>query len=128
MSTFSRDMCLYLQSLGIGTLGTDLNYGKYTPEEGNIVYVFERQGLATIESVQREVSLVIDVQNTSYNTGNTKAETVHAAVRDKVDIFDGVSGTTHTAMVCNTRETPEYMGQDARGHHHWLVSCYILGK
>lgn len=117
------DIATYLQTNGVGTVGTDIFLGQLPASPDNCVALFEYAGFPPdlIWSGERP-GLQARIRNKSYSAGRTKAEQVVQKLHGLAE--STLSGTRY--LLVRAEQSPESLGRDANGRNEWVVNFAII--
>jgi hypothetical protein len=117
------DIATYLQSQGVGAVGTDLFNGSLPDEPDNCVALFEYAGSPPDLHWNGEYpGLQVRVRNTSYPAARAKIETVITKLHGLTETM--LSDTRYLLIRAN--QSPESLGQDASNRVELVVNFSII--
>lgn len=117
------DIANYLQTQGIGTVGTDIFRGLMPDQPDNCIALFEYAGSPPDLHWNGEYpGLQVRVRNKSYSAGRAKIGAV-------VDVLHGLTeqvlGTTRYLLI-RANQSPESLGRDNNGRNEWVVNFAVI--
>jgi hypothetical protein len=123
-----EDIATYLQTVGVGTIGSTLFKGQIPTLPDNCVAVFQYAGSSPIVTHDKKVldslGLQIRVRNTEYSVGMTKAQEIIDLLSPKSNITIGTG--FYLSVVANQNPVP--LGLDEKGRHEFSVNFSILKR
>lgn len=127
MARLIDDLGTYLQTQGIGTLGTDLFQGHLPSSPDNCVAVFETGGSQPNKDLPlNHPSFQVIVRNKSYATGRDKLESVRTALHRKFNT-SLVSGQTFAYYILATSEGG-HIGRDESGRDEFSINFQAVTR
>ena len=117
------DIASYLQTSGVGTVGTNIVKGFFPNAPDSLVAVFEYSGLppdktANIESPQLQVR----VRGTDYNTAKKKIIDCQTALHTLWE--QTINGNRYLYISANG--SPAYMRKDANNRHEFVQNYTVI--
>jgi len=123
MELLLEDVGGYLQTQGVGTIGTDIFYGFMPDASDNCITLFEYAGSPPDLHWGGEYpGLQVRVRNKSYATGRTKIEQVKNALHG---LAETTLGATRYLLV-RANQSPQSLGRDANGRTEWVINFTII--
>lgn len=110
--SFLYDLATYLQTNGVGTLGTNLFYSYMPQSPDSCVAVLDGNGPAPDGYLPtQKPGIQIVVRSVDYETGTTKVDTIRALLQAKTP---GFIGSTYVFFMLLTSEDT-HLGRDEAG-------------
>lgn len=105
----------YLQAAGIGTLGTNLFKGHMPDSPQDAIALFDTGGVAPyVDLPTKKPTFQVLIRNASYLAGQTKLETIRAALHQKMETNLNVTSGTYFLYIFLISEGGA-IGKDANG-------------
>lgn len=118
-----RDIAQYLQSNGIGVLGTDIFLGQLPASSDNVIAVFEYAGEPPdLHSNIEYPGLQIMVRNKSYDAGRQKIEQIR-------NVLHGVTETVinlHRYLLIRANQSPAFLQRDENNRAIFVCNFRVI--
>lgn len=122
MATLEHEIAIFLDNSNFGTLGVDLFYGTIPNEPLNCVAVLSPTGVGSVYSVSTLQNITILVRAKSYESSESIADLIYAAVHNQENILSGVASATHIIGFCRVERVPMFLGRDLQGCCVWSLN------
>lgn len=117
------DIASYLQTKGIGTVGTDIFKGEYPDSPDDMVAIYETGGFAPPKSWEGDnPTFQIRVRNRGYSLGRDVCETIMWTLHH---VGEETLGTTRYLYIW-ALDSPISLMRDPKQRHEWTMNfaCY----
>lgn len=117
------DVATYLQTAGIGTVGTDI-FKSYAPDNANAgVYVLDTGGLQPNSDIKnlRNPTIQVFIRSATYAAGKTKLEAVRTAIHQLVNT---TIGSTYVYF-CLLQSEGGHIGRNERGQDEFSMNFHL---
>lgn len=117
------DVAAYLQTQGIGTIGTDIFKGAMPDQPDNCICLYEYAGSPPDLHWNGEYpGLQVMARNTSYAAGRTKIETIRTKLHG---LTEQTLGTTRYLLI-KANQSPESLGRDENNRQEFVINFTII--
>lgn len=115
------DIATYLQTNGIGTVGTDIFYSYMPADVGACVVVLDTGGAQPNPDLPtKEPTFQIYLQNVDYDTGKAKLDAIRALLHQKANI---TIGSTYFYFILAVSEGG-HLGRNAEGDDEFSMNFH----